>query len=70
MISAYRKSSHQDKDIKLLDLMPDKKMSYNEAAHQQKKRVDLQMKPDKYYRHGDNSTIEVGLRDKKRSGQY
>ena len=43
-------------------------MSYNDAYN--KKKVDLQLKPDKYGRHIDVSMVDMGLRDKKKSGQY
>lgn len=52
----------------MLDLVPDKKLSYNDSYHN-KKKMEIQLKPEKYYRHGDNS-IEVGLQNKKKSGQY
>lgn len=67
IISAYRKSSHQEKEVRLIDLVPEKKLSYNEAYN--RKKLELQLKPDKYHRHIDNPA-EHGLREKKRSGQF
>ena len=54
--------------MKLKDLVPEKKLSYNEAYN--KKRMEIQLKPDKYYKHSDHSGIDMGVRDKKKSGHY
>ena len=54
--------------MKFLDLMPEKKLSYNDSLHH-KKKLEIQLKGEKYHRHGE-TTMEAGLREKKRSGQY
>ena len=51
------------------DIIPEKKMSYNDVYN--KKKGDLQLKSDKYGRHIDVSMMENGgMREKKKSGQY
>lgn len=54
--------------MKLKDIVPEKKLSYNEAYN--KKKMEIQLKSDKYCKNGDHSIIDFGIRDKKKSGQY
>ena len=54
--------------MKLKDIVPEKKLSYNEAYN--KKKIEIQLKSDKYCKNGDHSIIDFGIRDKKKSGQY